>query len=527
MNFIVNLKSRVVFSLGRLIICSLSFLIALVVCETALRLYLQRINSQSKNYSTYKWALKEESDYVSNIKKAQIKPDNFNIYYFGESTMKGEPYLDIIPKLVERLLNGKINGKKIFWVNLGEYGSDVAYVKELIDRLFKYKDLTYPSMIVIYSGNNEFLHFGSELGFSAAKKYANITNWIIQKSYIAKLLVQQMKLYKLDIDDRSFFDKPGFSQEQFDYTISNYEQKLSEISKIASSNNIPIIISTVVGNFSDFEPNRSVFCADNSKQYEFKQAMDTGMELVKNSNYQKALDEYQKAISICDKFAETHYRMGKIYQALGDFQKAEEEFTLASDLDKLPMRVLSSQNEYIRSLNLNNNTFIVDAHNELKKLTENGLIGYNLMSDGHHPNIRGYELISNLIAKQIFDIFPQNTSLSSVPEEYIHQEFLNDSGELFSQNTSRAEWLIRVATWRYDPKERTDKASEYLDQAEKIIPKTTTVNLDRMLIYYLRKDNKKAWGYYNKALLIDSKKVREFVSEPWIEQVILRAKANQ
>jgi len=53
----------------------------------------------------------------------------------------------------------------------------------------------------------------------------------------------------------------------------------------------------------------------------------------------------------------------------------------------MPIRALSEQNRFIQNLNKLDGVFVVDVVKALRERDQNGLIGYNLMSDGHHPNL--------------------------------------------------------------------------------------------------------------------------------------------
>ncbi len=59
----------------------------------------------------------------------------------------------------------------------------------------------------------------------------------------------------------------------------------------------------------------------------------TGLSYFENKDYQKALDEYNKATGINPSFAEAYYHKGRAYSGLNDFDNAIKEYTKAIELN--------------------------------------------------------------------------------------------------------------------------------------------------------------------------------------------------
>jgi tetratricopeptide (TPR) repeat protein len=281
-------------------------------------------------------------------------------------------------------------------------------------------------------------------------------------------------------------------------------------------------MSTVVGNYADFEPNRSVFTEDETKKEEFKKNMDEGVENQSKGKIDEALINYEKALEIDNKFAETYYRLGQVYQKLGQNEKAWEAYSKAVDYDMMPIRATSFQNDFIRKLNEDDNTKVIDTVSYLRENSKDTLIGNNFMADGHHPNLKGFLLISELYAKKIASMYLDNTKFVPLPYKEADKMF-NTKDSLFGLNSSRATWLIRLATWRYDPTQRLTEADSYIKKAISIYSDDYYSYSLKMTISYLRNNIEEAKKYFEIAKKLNHKAANMYLQVYWVNQIITRA----
>ena len=472
--------------------------------------------------------IKEIYDEMSVRKRIQekgISEKTFNIYYFGESTMYGEPYRDTIPILVEKMLEGRVGGAELKWINMGIPGIDFNEVVRRIRQVVEQKNIYYPSLIVIYSGHNEFLYyqdFEDGNGFSFRKDDTNPIGFLVSRSRLAHKVAKVFKIYRLEVDERKFFDVPVVKADKRVEILKNYEDKVQSTISYLKNNQVPVVISTQTGNYADFEPNRSVYTGDELKKEEFKKYMDEGLVQEKNGENQKALSSYEKALKIDKGFAETYYRLGRAYRELGENEKAWEAYSKAVDFDMMPIRATSSQNEFIKGIGEDKKTKIIDTVNYLREKSETALIGNNYIVDAQHPNLKGYKLIAELYAKKIVEMYPEQTKFTPISEEEVEKLF-NTKEALFSMYTSRADWMVRLSTWRYDFSNRLMVAENYLEKAREIYERTAYYYLTKMTIAYLRKDMPEAEKNYEMARKINRKETNEYLRNHWINQVIKRA----
>jgi len=138
----INVKKLFV----NLLVSGISITLLLVSLELALR---------ARN------CLRDAKNGILLVSENKISDKTFNIYYFGGSTMVGEPYTDLvsIPKLVSYMLDFKVLNKDIRYINMAEGGKDFQYTLDKLKFVLKHKNIFYPSLCVIYSGHNEFLKY--------------------------------------------------------------------------------------------------------------------------------------------------------------------------------------------------------------------------------------------------------------------------------------------------------------------------------------------------------------------------------
>ena len=507
--------------LTKMAIILFSSIVALLILEVIIRVKEGIWPSSEIEISNY---IKEVSDEVALkdiVQNSGISSKTYNIYYFGGSSMYGEPYLDTIPILVEKMLGKKVNNKEIKWINLAFSGANINEVNKRIKMVVDKKELYFPSLIVVYAGHNEFITYHNHIGFSFQKNDSNPIGWLVYRSRLMHKVAKILKLYKLEIDDRKFFDVPIVNEEKYKEIFENYKNKIQSTISYLEENNIPLIISTVAGNYIDFEPNRSVYTGDKNRQENFKKYMDLGKESYQKEKFEESLDYYQKALEIDGKFAEANYMMGQVYRKLGKNEEAWNYFSKAVDNDMMPIRAVSEQNDYILEIKESAGVGIVDAVKVLRENSKDGLIGNNYFTDAQHPNLKGYFFISELFAKKIADI-NKNTEYFSLPEEEAEKIFNTEEG-LYNLYLSRAMAMLRYASWRYDPKQRLEMAENYLNRAISMRGNSSYSFLIKMTLSYLKKDNLAAEKFYKEAYAINAKETIKFLRDPWINQIIKRA----
>lgn len=504
-----------------LIAVSVTLCASLVVVEIMLRTLIPQTKS-GYNWRTAHDESKIAEEMETLAHDAGVSETNFNIYYFGGSTIKGEPYRDNgFARLVSAHLGDRIGEREIVNVTVGDIAQDIEFNVQRMRHIASHPDVFYPSLFIVYSGHNEFLWYHDDWGFQVDPRVPAQVAWIAEHSAIARLMARVAGSFRLEADEREFFDAPVVPEEKRQEILAEYEYVMThEVPQVASE--VPVIVSTVAGNDADFEPNRSVYCNGGYTKTAFAASFENGMKNLKEKKPYEALEAFERSAVLCDTFADLHFRMGDAYRLAGDYQSARSHYHRATDLDGMPIRAVSVQNAAIRSLKPTEKLAVADAELALWETSEDGLIGDALMIDGHHPNIDGYGLVTRAIAQAVEGLVDgaQTTRLS---REQIEDILIPDDHQRFSTAISRAFWFIRLATWRYDPALRLEKAEGFVRLALEVSPDATNAYHALAVIHYLRGDIHLAQQTLDTASALNDAETRAFINEPWVRQVISRA----
>lgn len=511
-------------SSARIFLVILSISLTLLLSETGMRFYqYYQLNIATFVSVQKKTDFQADPGIVTEIKNKTAGKDlknSFVIYYLGESTMQGVWDNLNLPVFVSSLIGNKRMDKPIVSVNLAKGATRFEYQLERIKAIASNKLYFNPSLIVVYSGHNEFLTRYLGLGLTPKSE-----NESLIKLLNSSLLLQKgfgiFKKYKLDVDERNFFDIPLYTYKVRQKFILNFKNEINLASDILKSANIPIIYITQVGNFSDYEPNRSIYCNDKiEEKNEFLHFFRDAQKAEAEYNLSAAIISYQSALNICPTFAEVLFRLGKIYQEQNNANAAWKSFRQAVDNDALPIRAITEINDFIRKQKDGKMVFVVDGEKYLRDHSDNGQIGFNLMIDGHHPNQDGYNLLANAVSAKIMEIFPDKNNKTNV----LSLEKIPISDDTY---IDIAEWLVQMSTWRYDPKSRLKRAENHYNLVLSHNPQKWRAYLGLSLIDFLRKDVNKGLENLQKAKSINQIEVDKTLQSSWVPEVIARALKNK
>lgn len=451
------------------------------------------------------------------VQQEGVSAETFNIYYFGSSTMAGEPYRPeaSIPRIVEELLDKKVLGRRMRSVNLGQVGADFAYSLERLRQVVRNKSVSHPSLAVIYAGHNEFLKYDG----CTARLFMGLPPGYVELAERVDGL-----LSPLEIDQRRFLDVGVVGAQERLAVFERYRSELREAIALLTANDIPVIVSTLASNVADWEPNRSVFCGDKGMPEEFGRQVERGRDLESRGDLRAAIAAYNDALGICGSVAEIHYRMASCYRRLREPIQAWGEFQQALDEDGMPIRATSDINDFIRGVGDGRLVTTVDAVRRLRERSADGLIGFDLMIDAHHPNLKGYVLISELIAQEIRRRFPSvGDTVRTIDEAEAVTRFGIDQRKNFEVAVSSGRWFTRLATWRYDPRDRLSRAEAFFRQANELDPARYEPYVGLAMVQFLRGDAAGGESRVAFARKVNAEDVDSYFRGGWARRVRERA----
>lgn len=343
----------------------------------------------------------------------QEKPaDGYRVFLLGGSAASGWPY-EIgdfnLPRLIEKKLKKVFPDRKIEVINAagGTYGSH--RVRLLFDELIEYQ----PNLIVLYSGNNEFLEnfvFRRSLPSEPWKFSA-----LVRLCYN---LYGQFNQFKPEyhVDSYTLADQTSnriayafgkaspyrSDSSLFEQIKAHYRENITHIVGTAKNRGIASVILTVPVNLKDWIPNSSQHTpgltrADSDR---WRENFRRGYELLEEKNYTGAIKALSLAAAIDDEHAETHYYLGVAQHRLGEFVAAKASFVKALERDAYPFRALPQFQEILQIVSREQEVPLVDVVGALEALTADGIIGLDVLLDYVHLK----ESSQEVIAQQIMEI---------------------------------------------------------------------------------------------------------------------------
>jgi len=423
--------------------------------------------------------------------------DSFFIYVIGESTSYGEPFALKIsfPKILSYMFDDKIGGKKVKIINLSKAGS---FVEDQYWALFR-ELLIRPSssgILLIYAGINESVGI-STVPDPTFKRWRLMQNSLIL-SRLQYLLGSRLHTKFLN----SFLG--------LENSLPKFEYRLGKIISLAKENGLNVIISTLVGNISQFSPQQ--FNPQESdiyqpKNLQAKELFNSGMNLENSGKLEEAIGIYK---DILERFninpSHIFYRLGKCYEKLQVYDEAKNYYWKAVDIGQgETARPNHFQNSIIKNLSEQFDIGLVDSLEIFEGRSPHGLLGYNLIIDAHHLNLDGYILLAKGFAEQLEKISGEEVKRRDVAKEEILKHFDFSQADILQVYISRAEWMCLESLTVYDKDEILKRAEYYLEKAEKI-EEIPDIYFWYFFVSVLKKDRANALYWLDKGRLLTKNK---------------------
>jgi tetratricopeptide (TPR) repeat protein len=212
-----------------------------------------------------------------------------------------------------------------------------------------------------------------------------------------------------------FLDNPISADDpRLTAVYENFRQNLLDICSIARHSGASVILSTVGTNLKDCPPFGSRRRTDLSSDEltRWNASFQAGVEKESEGRWLEAMEQYEAAAKIDDRYAELPFRMGRCLAALGRLDEARTKFILARDLDVLRFRADTQINAAIRRAAdqlKDANVYLADAEEALatNDAADNGILGDNLLYEHVHFTFEGNYELAKIVMGQIEKALPQ------------------------------------------------------------------------------------------------------------------------
>jgi tetratricopeptide (TPR) repeat protein len=334
------------------------------------------------------------------------------IFVFGESAAMGDPEPAYgFARILELLLKARYRGHNFEVINAGITAINSHVIRDIARDLAPRQG----DIWIIYMGNNEVVGpFGAGTVFGAQTPSLGFIR--------ATLAFKKLRLGQLLDDLRHRLGRKGrpqtwegmemFLQQQIAAddprmakVYQHFETNLREMIGIGTKAGAGIVLSTVASNLKDCPPFASVHRRAFTQTNEWQKVYESGIAA---TNCSEAMALFQQAASIDSAHAELHFRMARCQLAVGRTNEASQSFARARDLDALRFRADSRIDEIIRNIAGANKSSVklVDAANEVKRASTNGIAGNEFLLEHVHFNFQGNYLAATLLSHAIAEMLP-------------------------------------------------------------------------------------------------------------------------
>jgi len=387
------------------------------------------------------------------------KPNTFRIFTLGGSASAGWPhpqtegYSDYLEQALQRAYPERV----IEVVNLGAHAYAAYRVHLILDEVASYD----PDMVIIYSGNNEFLEkrtyaitrSGLQHWLAASANHSVVYR-VLRGSSLGTLLFpgntiadstrqhvayeQWSKIEQLPLPLRQI-------PEQLDMVREHYEYSIRSMVELAENEGVSVILLTVPVNLRDWQPNVSANRVTGELLVEFEYHLRAGRGALLRGDDETAVDALRRAIAVDPSHAGAHYHLGRALESLEDHSGASRSYQSAVDLDANPFRILSMLNESVRELGRSHpGVDLIDAEAEFRAASAPYAPGFDLFLDYVHPTRRG----NLILAERAFDRIVAGGAIADRPafSDFVHDPDQGASGQApYSEET---DYRMRVALLR-------------------------------------------------------------------------------
>lgn len=351
------------------------------------------------------------------------KPENtYRIFVFGGSAAYGTPNPAFsFSRILEAMLNDRYAPARFEVINTGMTAINSHVVLQIAKECAKFE----PDLFIVYLGNNEVVGpYGAGTvfkGFNPSLR-AIRASIRLRSTRVGQLLGDAAAALASQTNDREQWrgmemfleNQVPADDPRLDSVYDNFRANLRDICAAGRGAGAPVILSTVVNNLKDCPPFASVHrprlaVADKTR---WEDLYADGEKLQRAGDHEQAVGSYVAAAVIDNRFAELHFRLGKCYLALGQFDRAREHFIRARDLDALRFRADSRINQIIRevaSAREAEGVHLVDAERAVAgddARTPGGIPGGRLLHEHVHLKFEGNYAVAAALFEQVGPLLP-------------------------------------------------------------------------------------------------------------------------
>jgi hypothetical protein len=189
----------------------------------------------------------------------------------------------------------------------------------------------------------------------------------------------------------------------FQWRLERYRVNLNCVVSIAAGRSIPVILTTMPSNLSDWPPVHK-HVEWNPPRSGYDEIVEELTDMLAAGQVAEVSQQLQRHRTVFPKDAMLTFLNGKVEQSGGRIDRARELFLTAKDTDVAPWRVLSQLNNTVREFDSQKGVTLVDLEDAFEQYATDGLVGFDLIADNCHPTPLGNALVAKALFQSILNV---------------------------------------------------------------------------------------------------------------------------
>jgi tetratricopeptide (TPR) repeat protein len=341
--------------------------------------------------------------------------NGYRIFCLGGSTTYGRPYTDPVSFCgwLRAYLKAADPGRDWEVINAGGISFASYRVAKLMNELKAYE----PDLFIVYSGQNEFLEqrsygtlaslpawlVGLNATLSGTRVYTALYRLINAVKPVAPARATARSQLAGEVDEILNHTIGPESYHRDDelrrQIITHYRLNMQRMVRIAHSVDAGIILIKPAVNLKDMSPFKSEHRAglDAAALQKWESLYGEAAALQEAGAAEAALAAYRQALEIDDRYAELHFRIGRVLFGLQRYAAAEQAFRRAVEEDVAPLRILEPMQQDLAAVAKAEGVPLIDFPAILRKAYlaeyDHSVFGKEYFPDHVHTSMEGYRLL--------------------------------------------------------------------------------------------------------------------------------------
>lgn len=346
----------------------------------------------------------------------------YRIFCLGGSTTYGRPYDDrtSFPGWLRQILPTIDSNRQWEVINAGGVSYASYRIAALMEELAQYQ----PDLIVLSTGHNEFLEertYGKMRQMSATQRTlitqaARSRTFALLQSLMGTSTPLPSNRYQMPTEVDAKLDHtvgPSSYQRNDELTpqiLTHFEINLLRIQAICQRCGAKFVLVTPVCNLKDFSPFKSEHgVKENTNEFQqWSKHFEEARRWESTEDWEQALEAYQSAEAIDDRYADLHYRKAHVLFHLKRYAESTKSFQRAVDEDVCPLRAISQLQKQLHQVAKEADIPLVDFHahlrNECLRTHGHNAPGNEYFLDHVHPSIETNGQIASEIANRLIEL---------------------------------------------------------------------------------------------------------------------------